>query len=104
MSGANSWLQRQRKTDLAELASYTGLKNYDALKKVELELALDEFLAENAATFQLDPKLANYYASRARTIGSPLKKDVDAPVERLKVARRRVNAVKAPEEPIAPTE
>ncbi|KAI0443723.1 hypothetical protein F4803DRAFT_297265 [Xylaria telfairii] len=101
MSGANSWLQRQRKTDLAELAQYTGLKNYDAFKKVELEVALDEFLAENAATFQSDPKLANYYASRARTIGSPIKKDVDAPVEKLKVPRRRVT--KAIEEVVAPT-
>ncbi|KAI0858112.1 hypothetical protein F4860DRAFT_487245 [Xylaria cubensis] len=100
MSGANSWLQRQRKTDLTELAQYTGLKNYDSFKKVELELALDEYLAENAATFQLDPKLANYYASRARTIGSPIKRDVDAPVERLKVSRRRV--IKAIEEPAAP--
>ncbi|KAI0538142.1 hypothetical protein GGR58DRAFT_313797 [Xylaria digitata] len=100
MSGANSWLQRQRKTDLTELAQYTGLKNYDSLKKVELELALDEFLAENTVTFQSDPKLANYYASRARTIGSPIKKDVDAPVEKLKVAKRRVT--KAAEDPIAP--
>ncbi|KAI0389224.1 hypothetical protein F5Y17DRAFT_469845 [Xylariaceae sp. FL0594] len=99
MSGTNSWLQRQRKTDLAELAQRTGLKNYDALKKVELELALDEFLAENAATFQADPKLANYYASRARTIQSPMKKDVDAPVERLRAAKRRV--VKATEDALA---
>ncbi|KAJ3564633.1 hypothetical protein NPX13_g7776 [Xylaria arbuscula] len=102
MSGANSWLQRQRKTDLAELAQYTGLKNYDALKKVELELALDEFLAENTATFQSDPKLANYFASRARTIGSPVKKDVDGPVDKLKVAKRRVT--KAVEEIIPPVE
>ncbi|KAI1133437.1 hypothetical protein F5Y10DRAFT_260319 [Nemania abortiva] len=102
MSGANSWLQRQRKTDLADLAQYTGLKNYDALKKVELELALDEFLAENTATFQSDPKLANYYASRARTIGSPIKKDVDGPVDKPKIARRRVT--KAPEEFVAPAE
>ncbi|KAJ8124149.1 hypothetical protein ONZ43_g53 [Nemania bipapillata] len=102
MSGANSWLQRQRKTDLTELAQYTGLKNYDTLKKVELELALDEFLAENTATFQSDPKLANYYASRARTIGSPIKKDVDGPAEKPKVARRRVT--KAAEEVIAPAE
>ncbi|KAI1738962.1 hypothetical protein F4680DRAFT_423468 [Xylaria scruposa] len=100
MSGANSWLQRQRKTDLAELAQYTGLKNYDTFKKVELELALDEYLAENATTFHSDPKLANYYASRARTIGSPIKKDVDGPVEKLKVPRRRVT--KAIEEPTAP--
>ncbi|KAF2973492.1 hypothetical protein GQX73_g205 [Xylaria multiplex] len=100
MSGANSWLQRQRKTDLTELAQYTGLKNYDSFKKVELELALDEFLAENTLTFQSDPKLANYYASRARTIGSPIKKDVDAPAEKLKVAKRR--ATKAAEDIIAP--
>lgn len=102
MSGANSWLQRQRKTDLTELAQYTGLKNYDSLKKVELELALDEFLAENTAIFQSDPKLANYYASRARTIGSPIKKDVDAPIEKPKVSRRRVT--KLAEEILLPTE
>ncbi|KAI0434329.1 hypothetical protein F5Y09DRAFT_267551 [Xylaria sp. FL1042] len=102
MSGANSWLQRQRKTDLVELAQYTGLKNYDSLKKVELELALDEFLAENTATFQSDPKLANYYASRARTIGSPIKKDVDAPVEKLKVPKRRVT--KIADEIVAPAD
>ncbi|GAP84490.1 hypothetical protein SAMD00023353_1100050 [Rosellinia necatrix] len=99
MSGANSWLQRQRKTDLAELAHYTGLKQFDSLKKVELELALDEYLAENAATFQLDPKLAPYYASRARTIGSPIKKDVDAPVEKAKAPRRRTTKVEEPTEP-----
>ncbi|KAI1303317.1 hypothetical protein F5Y03DRAFT_396035 [Xylaria venustula] len=102
MSSVNSWLQRQRKTDLAELAQYTGLKNYDALKKVELELALDEYLAENTASFQSDPKLANYYASRARTAGSPIKKDVDGPLEKLKVPRRRVT--KAVEEITAPVE
>ncbi|KAI0811961.1 hypothetical protein GGR55DRAFT_604677 [Xylaria sp. FL0064] len=102
MSGANSWLQRQRKTDLVELAQYTGLKNYDSLKKVELELALDEYLAENTATFQSDPKLANYYASRARTIGSPIKKDVDGPIEKLKVAKRR--ATKAADEIVAPAD
>ncbi|KAI0479598.1 hypothetical protein F4859DRAFT_441267 [Xylaria cf. heliscus] len=100
MSGTNSWLQRQRKTDLVELAEYTGLKNYDALKKVELELALDEYLAENTATFRLDPRLASYYASRARTILSPIKKDVDAPVEKPKVSRRRVT--KAIEEVVPP--
>ncbi|KAI3317999.1 hypothetical protein HD806DRAFT_513380 [Xylariaceae sp. AK1471] len=99
MSGANSWLQRQRKTDLTELALHTGLQNYDSLKKVELELALDQYLAENAAAFQSDPKLANYYASRARTVLSPIKKDVDGPVERLRAARRR-RETKASEEPL----
>ncbi|OTA95035.1 hypothetical protein M434DRAFT_231019 [Hypoxylon sp. CO27-5] len=102
MSGANSWLQRQRKTDLTELAQHTGLKNYESLKKPELELALDEYLAENANTFSSDPKLANYYSSRARTAGSPVKRDaVDGAVEKLKVAKRR--ATKAVEE-IVPAE
>ncbi|KAI0179296.1 hypothetical protein GGR52DRAFT_299306 [Hypoxylon sp. FL1284] len=101
MSGANSWLQRQRKTDLTELAQHTGLKNYETLKKSELELALDEYLAENSSTFSSDPKLANYYSSRARTAGSPVKRDaVDGPADRLKVARRR--ATKAAEEVITP--
>ncbi|KAI1177180.1 hypothetical protein F4777DRAFT_217984 [Nemania sp. FL0916] len=102
MSGANSWLQRQRKTDLVELAEHTGLKDFDSYKKVELELALDEYLAENATTFQSDPRLANYYASRARTIGSPIKKDVDSLPEKPKVSRRRVT--KAAGELTAPAE
>ncbi|KAI0842543.1 hypothetical protein F5Y06DRAFT_129594 [Hypoxylon sp. FL0890] len=103
MSGANSWLQRQRKTDLTELAQHTGLKNYESLRKPELELALDEYLAENANTFSSDPKLANYYSSRARTVGSPVKRDaVDGSAERLKVAKRR--ATKAVEEITAPAE
>ncbi|KAI2602086.1 hypothetical protein GGR54DRAFT_554545 [Hypoxylon sp. NC1633] len=102
MSGANSWLQRQRKTDLTELAQYTGLKNYESLKKPELELALDEYLAENSSTFSSDSKLANYYSSRARTVGSPVKKDADGPIEKLKVAKRR--ATKVAEEVIATPE
>ncbi|KAI1435204.1 hypothetical protein GGR50DRAFT_658142 [Xylaria sp. CBS 124048] len=103
MSGANSWLQRQRKTDLAELALHTGLKNFDSLKKAELELALDDYLARNADLFHSDPKLANYYASRARTIGSPIKtinspvkRDVDGQSDKPKPTRRRV--IKAVEE------
>ena len=63
-------------------------------------MALDEYLAENTSTFSADPKLANYYASRARTIGSPIKKDVDAPVEKPKVSERR--ATKVPEELVSP--
>ncbi|KAL7623208.1 hypothetical protein AAE478_006889 [Parahypoxylon ruwenzoriense] len=100
MSGANSWLQRQRKSDLTELARRTGLKNYELLKKTELELALDEYLAGNSSAFSSDPKLSNYYSSRARTVGSPVKKDADGPVEKLRVAKRR--ATKAAEEIVPP--
>ncbi|KAH9906724.1 hypothetical protein F4778DRAFT_593440 [Xylariomycetidae sp. FL2044] len=100
MSAANSWLQRQRKTDLADLAQRTGLKNYESLKKSELELALDEYLSENSTTFSSDPKLANYYNSRAKAIGSPIKKDVDGSLDKLKVSRRR--ATKVMEDTVSP--
>ncbi|KAI1105340.1 hypothetical protein F4804DRAFT_139866 [Jackrogersella minutella] len=104
MSGANSWLQRQRKTDLVALAEQVGLRNYEALKKSELELALDEYLAENAdyPSFSSNPKLANYYSSRARTVGSPVKRDSDGVLDRPRIAKRR--ATKAPEEIVAPAE
>jgi hypothetical protein len=100
MSGANSWLQRQRKTDLTELAQHTGLKNYENFKKPELELALDEYLAENSSQFSADPNLAPYFSSRAKAVGSPVKKDVDGAVEKLKVVKRR--ATKATEEIVTP--
>ncbi|KAI1336888.1 cytochrome P450 [Xylariaceae sp. FL0016] len=78
-----------------------GEESYEAFKKSELELALDEYLSENATTFSSDPKLNSYFASRARVLGSPVKKDPDAPGEKLKVSRRR--ATKAIEE-APPTE
>jgi hypothetical protein len=64
-----------------------------------LELALDEYLAENSTQFSSDPKLASYYSSRARTIGSPVKKDSSvSDGEKLKVTKRRA-APKVVEEP-----
>ncbi|KAH7026002.1 uncharacterized protein B0I36DRAFT_365632 [Microdochium trichocladiopsis] len=89
MSGATTtWLSRQRKSDLTELAQHTGLKNYESLKKTELELALDEYLAENSNQFSSDSKLAPYYSSRAKAAGSPVKKDAEV-TDKLRVAKRR---------------
>ncbi|RYO73975.1 hypothetical protein DL766_006228 [Monosporascus sp. MC13-8B] len=102
---ANSWLSRQRKSDLTELAEHTGLRNFESFRKPELELALDEYLAENSSQFSSDPKVAPYYTSRAKNspikgYGSPIKKDVDGTVEKLKGTRRRIT--KAAEEIINP--
>jgi len=97
MSGANSWLARQRKSDLVELAQTVGLTDFESLRKSELELTLDEYLSENATQFQSDPKLAPYFNSRARTAGSPIKRE--APDTTLKVSRRR--NTKAVEEIVA---
>lgn len=77
--------------------------SYESFKKPELELALDEHLADNSTQFSSDPKLAPYYSSRARTIGSPVKRDSTASegaIEKLKVAKRRVT--KAIEEAPSP--
>ncbi|XDG04352.1 hypothetical protein ABKA04_003967 [Annulohypoxylon sp. FPYF3050] len=102
MSGANTWLQRQRKSDLVEIAQQYGLKNFESLKKSELELALDDYLGANEQVFSLDPKLHSYYQNRyQKRIVSPANDDVP---ERPKTVRRR--ATKAAEEiaPVAPVD
>ncbi|KAL1835278.1 hypothetical protein VTK73DRAFT_5842 [Phialemonium thermophilum] len=88
----NSWLQRQRKSDLVEIAQNIGLQEYENLKKSELEAQLDDYLSENSARFSSDSKLSGYYTSRARMAGSPVKKEAPE----LKVSKRR--QTKAPEE------
>ncbi|GKT60490.1 hypothetical protein ColTof4_00619 [Colletotrichum tofieldiae] len=93
MSGANSWLARQRKSDLVELAELTGLTGYENQKKADLEVTLDEYLAENATQFSHNPKLAPYYNSRAKAAGSPVKRE--APLTDLvrSTTRRRATRV-----------
>lgn len=59
--------------------------SYESLKKSDLEVQLDDYLAGHQAQFASDSKLAGYYSSRARTIGSPVKKDAPE----LKVSKRR---------------
>ncbi len=61
------------------------LHSYESLKKTELELTLDEFISENADQYSSDTKLQPYFASRARTAGSPVKKEAPE----LKVSKRR---------------
>jgi hypothetical protein len=58
------------------------------LRKTELELAIDEYLSENASRYQLDPRFQDYFKSRARAGGSPIKKETLAAPD-LKVSRRR---------------
>ncbi|KAH8842253.1 hypothetical protein MCOR27_002281 [Pyricularia oryzae] len=87
MSGSNAWLRAQRKSELIGIAEHVGLKNYDGLKK-DLELTLDEHLAANSDRYSSDPKLAPYFQSRNRTIGSPIKKDVPE----FKIPKRRMGS------------
>lgn len=66
----------------------------DGLKKTDLEVALDDHLAENQH-HSSNPKAAPYYQSRSRAIGSPVKKEAP-PTE-----SRRRRAAKAAEEALA---
>lgn len=63
------------------------LRSYDGLKK-DLELTLDEHLAANSDRYSSDPKLAPYFQSRNRSIGSPIKKDAPE----FKIPKRRMGS------------
>lgn len=91
MSSSNSWLRAQRKTELIELAENVGLQNYEGFKKLELEVALDSFLAEHQSRFAANPDLTGYFNSRSKALGSPVKRETrkDDEDKGLKVARRR---------------
>ncbi|KAK4168090.1 hypothetical protein QBC43DRAFT_128041 [Cladorrhinum sp. PSN259] len=75
MSGGNNWLARQRKADLVDLAGAIGLTNYEKLLKTDLEAAIDSYVTSNLAIFQTNPKLRDYFKSRARAEGSPVKRE-----------------------------
>ncbi|KAM0333224.1 hypothetical protein ACHAQA_001884 [Verticillium albo-atrum] len=88
MSATNAWLTRQRKSDLVELAELVNLEGISGQKKADLEVTLDEFLAENEDTWAREPRFTPYYTSRARAAGSPTKRDLPKD-DALKVVRRR---------------
>ncbi|KKA29025.1 hypothetical protein TD95_004047 [Thielaviopsis punctulata] len=71
----NAWLHSQRKGELAELASDLGMKNYESLKKVDLETRIESFVLNNEASLVNNPRLANFWTSRARATGSPIKRE-----------------------------
>lgn len=70
----------------------------EGLRKPELELVIDEYLSDHASKFQLDPRFQDYFKSRARAGGSPIKKETFAASD-MKVSRRR--APKPTEEIVA---
>ncbi|KAK4174935.1 hypothetical protein QBC36DRAFT_332598 [Triangularia setosa] len=99
MSGGNTWLARQRKSDLVDLADAIGLTNYEKLLKSDLEQAIDEFVSANSARFQTNAKLKDYFRSRARSESSPVKRDfpsiaLDATVTKTLTKRRQTLPVK----------
>ncbi|KAL9104285.1 MAG: hypothetical protein Q9163_000726 [Psora crenata] len=61
MSTGVEWLQRQRKSDLTEIAQHVGLQSYERMKKSELEVAVEDFLRSNASRYENDPTTAPFY-------------------------------------------
>ncbi|KAK4121420.1 cytochrome P450 [Parathielavia appendiculata] len=66
--------------------------SYESYRKTDLELAIDEHLSEQASRYQLDSRFQDYFKSRARAGGSPVKKEGLATLD-LKPARRRAARV-----------
>ncbi|MCJ1341220.1 hypothetical protein MMC09_006516 [Bachmanniomyces sp. S44760] len=76
MSAPSSWLVKQRKPELVELAEQVGLKDYENLKKSDLESALDEHLRANQAKLSRESKLEAFFKRiRDPSGGSPTKKE-----------------------------
>ena len=73
----------------------------ESLKKAELEVALDEHIAQNTARFSSKPELSGYFNSRSKAFGSPVKKETAVKDEiadkgekaekAVKVTKRRAN-------------
>jgi hypothetical protein len=63
------------------------------LKKVELEAALDDFLAENTERLSGRSELQGYYNSRSKALGSPVKRETvkDEADKALKVVKKRAS-------------
>ncbi|KAI9816312.1 MAG: hypothetical protein M1827_001914 [Pycnora praestabilis] len=77
MSSTTSWLTKQRKSDLVELAGNVGLTDYDGLLKTDLENALDEHMRANQTTLSKDARFNPFY-KRVSSDGSPVKREASA--------------------------
>ncbi|KAI9805090.1 MAG: hypothetical protein M1825_000924 [Sarcosagium campestre] len=76
MSTVPSWLRSQRKSDLVELADEAGLKDYESLKKSDLEVALDEHLRANESSLAKKSRFSPFYTRTGTgSSSSPVKRD-----------------------------
>jgi hypothetical protein len=80
------------KTPQHDLTSFCP-RSYESYRKSDLELAIDEHLSEHASRYQLDPRFQDYFKSRARAGGSPVKKESLVAGPDLKPVRRRATKV-----------
>ncbi|KAI9668945.1 MAG: hypothetical protein M1817_005168 [Caeruleum heppii] len=94
MSNVSSWLRGQRKTELVELADEAGLKDYESLKKADLEVKLDEFLRANETSLSKRSRFNPFY-TRSGTAGSPVKREAPGTVNAVATSDGESKATKA---------
>ncbi|EAU32961.1 conserved hypothetical protein [Aspergillus terreus NIH2624] len=104
MSNALPYLQKLRKSQLADFAEATDLHNYEEYNKPELASALDEHLQANRSIFAKQDQLAEYYKRLSATPrrSSPIKREpkTDTPAsDAPRSARRRQTKAKEEVEP-----
>lgn len=72
----------------------SGHCSYEGLKKSDLEVALDDFIAQHSSRLSNRSDLADYFKSRSKALGSPIKKERESVKDdidkSLKVVKRRV--------------
>ncbi|KAG8526586.1 uncharacterized protein KY384_008787 [Bacidia gigantensis] len=61
MATGVEWLQKQKKSELAELAGQVGMKSYERMKKSELEVALEDHLRTHQSSYASNPSTAAFY-------------------------------------------
>ncbi|KAL5594387.1 hypothetical protein BROUX41_001322 [Berkeleyomyces rouxiae] len=78
---SNAWLRAQRKGELQDLASELDLDVSQPLKKTELESLIESHVLANDASLADNDRLAGFWNSRARSTGSPIKREPVDPSE-----------------------
>ncbi|KAL1890201.1 hypothetical protein Cpir12675_005494 [Ceratocystis pirilliformis] len=88
----NAWLRAQRKGELQDLAIALGLDVSQPLKKSDLEALIETHVLSNDASLVDNDRLIGFWNSRARSAGSPVKRepvDVSEPKPPSTALRRR---------------
>ncbi|KAF2456260.1 hypothetical protein BDY21DRAFT_386670 [Lineolata rhizophorae] len=102
----SSWLAKQKKVDLTQMADQAGLPDHDGMLKDDLVAALDKHLRANASSLSANPAFSDFYSR-----GSPIKKErpsasstAEKGSDTESKPRQRRRTIKAKEELESPTE
>ncbi|KAK4191431.1 cytochrome P450 [Podospora australis] len=76
---------------------------FEKLLKNDLELLIDDYVTENATRLQSNPKLRDFFKSRARAEGSPIKKERYTSLEPRPLSKRRQSTKLADEVVVEPS-